>query len=409
MATPTLRSDARVMALVGGGHFVSHFFQLALPPLFPLLHDDLGVSYIALGLAMSVFYSASGIGQTVVGFLVDRFGAARLLVAGVALLAGSIGAVGLVPSFGLLLAAAGLAGLGNSVFHPADFAILNAAIDPRRIGRGFSVHGMGGTLGYAAAPVAMVALASLLGWRLALVTAGVLGLAAAGFLATQLRGLADHRRARPPVAAPAGLGADVRLLLVAPILVAFAFFALLATAQIGLQTFAVTAMMAYHAAPLSLATGALTAFLIGTASGIPLGGVLADRTARHGTVAGTAVVLAAGCVALVATVGEAGALLPLLLAGAGFGLGTAVPSRDMIVRAAAPVAASGKVYGFVYSGLDLGSALTPLVFGWLLDRGDPGAVFLLAAALLVMTAGTLATVRRRRAPAAYDVEDALAR
>jgi MFS family permease len=388
------------MGAIGVAHFTSHFFQLALPPLFPLLRDALGVSYLALGLMMSVLYGASGVGQAVAGFLVDRAGARAVLLAGMGVLAGAMALAGLSVSYGMMVAVVLVAGLGNSVFHPADYAILNASVTPRRLGRAYSVHGICGSLGYAAAPVVLVAVGGALGWRAALLMAGGLGLALTGLVAGQSGVMTDHRHAAGrPAPGRSGLARDLRLLLVLPILLAFAYFSLHAMALIGLQTFAVTALVAGSGAPLGLATGALTAFLLGRAVGILAGGMLADRTSRHDLVAVTGMLLAALLTLLVASAAMPSDLLAPVLGAAGLCLGATNPSRDMLVRATAATGASGKVFGFVYSGLDLGSALTPLLFGWLLDRGEPRAVFVVAAGLMLVSIVTVLEVRRRAAPA----------
>ena len=389
-ARASLRSDVRVIGLIGVAHFFSHFFQLTLPPLFPLLKSVLGVPYVALGLAMSVFYAASGIGQTLSGFLVDRIGAHRVLLSGLALFASAIALAGSVSSYWMLLPVALLAGLGNSVFHPADYSILNASVDPRRIGRGYSVHAISGNLGWAVAPSVVFGLTAHFGWRAALVTVGSLGLAMVVVLATQRAAFVQSRydtRGTGPVA-------ELRLLLSAPILSAFAYFAFIATALIGVQTFGVTGLMRIYDTPLALATGALTAFLLGSAAGILAGGFLADRTRRHDIVAVGGLVIAAGFMMLLATGALAPSLLPVILALTGLCHGATGPSRDMLVRAATPPGASGKVFGFVYSGLDLGSCLTPLAFGWLLDHGDPRMLFIAVAILMLMTIGTVVQVKR---------------
>ncbi len=400
MPAPTdraaFRSDVRVISLIAAAHFFSHFFQLTLPPLFPLLREVWGVPYVALGLVMSVFYGASGIGQTASGFLVDRVGAHRVLLGGMALFSASVALAGLVPTYWLLLPVALLAGLGNSVFHPADYSILNASVDPRRIGRGYSVHSISGNLGWAAAPTVVVGLTAHFGWRVALVTVGAVGLAVVGLLATQLRAFVGGR---PTERARSTTGREVRLLLTAPILSAFAYFAFIATALIGVQTFGVTTLMRIYDTPLGLATGALTAFLVGGATGILTGGLLADRTRRHDIVAVAGLVAAAGLMMLLATGALAPALLPVVLGLTGFCHGATGPSRDMLVRAATPPGASGKVFGFVYSGLDLGACLTPLAFGWLLDHGDPRMLFVAVAILMLCTIGTVAQVRRTTQPA----------
>ena len=391
VAAPGFRNDVRVIGLIASAHFFSHFFQLTLPPLFPLLKEVWGVPYVALGLAMSVFYGASGVGQPLSGFLVDRVGAHRVLLGGMALFSASIALAGLVPAYWLLLPVAFLAGLGNSVFHPADYSILNASVDPRRIGRGYSVHAISGNLGWAVAPSVVVGLTAHFGWRVALVTVGAAGLAVVSVLATQLRAFAGG----PATArARSSTGREVRLLLTAPILSAFAYFALIATALIGLQTFGVTTLMRIYDTPLALATGALTAFLVGGASGILAGGLLADRTQRHDVVAVAGLVTAAGFMMLLATGAVAPALLPVILGVTGFCHGATGPSRDMLVRSATPPGASGKVFGFVYSGLDLGACLTPLAFGWLLDHGDPRLLLVAVGILMLCTIATVVQVRR---------------
>jgi predicted MFS family arabinose efflux permease len=282
------------------------------------------------------------------------------------------------------------------VFHPADYSILNASVDPRRIGRGYSVHSISGNLGWAVAPTVVVGLAAHFGWRVALVAVGATGLAVVSVLATQLRALAGRR---PAERARSTTGREVRLLLTAPILSAFAYFAFIATALIGVQTFGVTTLMRIYDTPLGLATGALTAFLVGGAAGILTGGVLADRTRRHDIVAVTGLVVAATFMMLLATGALAPAHLPVVLGLTGFCHGATGPSRDMLVRAATPPGASGKVFGFVYSGLDLGSCLTPLAFGWLLDHGDPRMLFVAVSVLMLCTIATVVQVRRTTQPA----------
>jgi MFS transporter, FSR family, fosmidomycin resistance protein len=400
-AEASLRRDVRIIGLVGSAHFFSHFFQLVLPPLFPILKVELGVPYVALGLVMGVFFAASGIGQTVSGFLVDRWGAARVLLAGMALLAGAMAVIGLTHSYGALLGVAILAGLGNSVFHPADYSIFNASVNARRLGRAYSVHGICGNLGWTVAPAVVVGLTGLYGWRTALTIVGMLGLGAVTLLATQSQLLADGggRVAGGAMPRPRSLADDVRLLTAAPILAAFGYFTLLAISLIGMQTFSVAALIAIYHVPLGLATGALTAFFLGSALGVLAGGVLADRTSRHHVVAASGMAGGAVLALVLASAAPPAALLPVVMALAGFCLGSTSPSRDMLVRAATPPGASGKVYGFVYSGLDLGSSLTPLAFGWLLDHGEPRAVFVMAAAFMLLTIGTVVQVRRHGVPA----------
>jgi FSR family fosmidomycin resistance protein-like MFS transporter len=386
-------SDVRIIALVASAHMVSHFLQLTLPPLFPLLKSEFDVPYVALGLVMTAFYAASGFGQTVSGFLVDRFGARRVLLSGMTVFAVAIALTGLAPSYWMLLPIAAVAGAGNSVFHPADYAIFNASVSSRWLARAYSIHSILGTVGWVVAPVVVVTVAGVASWRAALLAASGLALVAALVVAHATRPLARHQelRGRPP-AQP--LAADVRLLLSGPIVAAFAYFTLMATALIGIQTFAVTGMVAIYDVPIGLATGALTAFYVGNAGGILAGGLLADRTHRHDVVAATGMLLAAIFTVVVGSGGVAAVLLTAVMALAGLCLGLSAPSRDMLVRGATPRGASGKVFGFVYSGLDVGSLAGPPVYGWLLDRGEPRAMFVVVAVLMVVTIATVVQVRR---------------
>ena len=388
------------MALIGSGHCVSHFLQLTLPPLFPILKDELHVSYAALGLVMTLFFAASGVGQTVSGFLVDRIGARRVLVGGLTLFGGAIASAGLVTSFWALLLVAILAGLGNSVFHPSDYAVFNTVIDRRRVGRAFSVHSISGNIGWVVAPAFVGAITAAVSWRAALVAAGGIAVGMAAVTTAFGRDLDTRSDPAARPLASRGLSGDVRLLLVAPILIAFAYFTLLATAWVGLQTFGVPTIVALYGAPLALAAGALTGFLLGNSLGTLGGGFVADHTSRHDLVAAAGLLLAGAVTVAMATGGIPVGVLPVLMAAAGCCLGLTGPSRDMLVRSATPPGASGKVYGFVYSGLDLGSSATPLLFGWMLDHGEPRGVFLVTAALMVLTTVTVLQVRRRTVPLA---------
>jgi predicted MFS family arabinose efflux permease len=390
----SLRHDAHVIGFVGVAHGASHFFQLALPPLFPLIKTEFGTSYAELGVVMAVYYGVSGIMQTAAGFLVDRLGARNVLVFGLA--AASIGTMlyAAAPSYAFLLVAAVIAGLGNSVFHPGDLALLNAKVDPTRLGHAFSVHGIGGNVGWALAPAFGIAVSSLTGWRGPLVAAGLLGLAFLAAFAAQplLRTRAAHVA---HVAAPRHFAADVQLLASPAVVLGFLFFLLYAMALIGYQTFSTTALVEIYDVQLVTATTALTVFLLGGALGIFVGGFVAARTTKRGVVAATGLLLSAGCSVLLAAGAVPGVLLPVVAGLAGFFLGMIGPSRDILIRDIAPVESRGKVYGFVYSGLDLGGLVAPLVFGLAIDRGAPTLVFAGATVLLVLAIPTALVVGRR--------------
>ena len=391
-AAGTFRNDARVIGLIGSAHCLSHFFQLVLPPLFPLLKAEFDVSYATLGALVSVFYAMSGVCQFGAGFAVDRFGARPVLLGGIGLLAGGALVAGFVPGIYWLFPVAAIMGLGNGVFHPADFAVLNASVNPRRLGHAYSTHGIGGSLGYALAPVVSYGLGSVIGWRQALVVLGALGLIALAALATQRRLLASRPHG---VEAPRHtLAGSIDLFRQSAILLCFAYFAVLTLATIGIQTFAATALNAAYAVPIALATSALTAYLLGSTAGILAGGFLAAHTARHDRVA-AAGLFAGGTLMLL--VGAAPAIATWavpLFAVTGFALGATGPSRDMIVRGATPPGASGRVYGFVYSGLDLGATIAPVGVGALLDHHEPRALFIAVAVCLFLAIGTVLQVRR---------------
>ena len=393
-------ADARLITVVCVGHFLSHFYGLVLPPLFPLLRTELGVSYAALGLLVTASAAASAISQPVSGFLVDRFGPRRVLVAGLALLSGAITMAGQAPWYGALVVVMAVAGLGNGVFHPADYTIFNHAVHPRRLGRAYSAHSSSGSLGWVLAPIVVGGLAAAFGWRVAVVAVGLAGVVVALVLSRQ-RVLDD---AVSPARAAAraerdDLGAQVGLLLTPPILMAFAYFVLVAASMSAVSTFAVAALVAIYDAPLALAAGALTAYMLGSAAGVLGGGFLADRMRRHDVFAAGGMAFAAALTVLLASGWLPAAALAGLLALIGFGKGATNPSRDLLVRAATPTGASGRVFGFVYSGLDLGTLVMPPIYGWLIDRGEPRAVFLVAAVLMALTMLTVLEVGRRGAAA----------
>jgi len=390
----SLRDDVRVIALIGSGHSVSHFLQLTLPPLFPLLRDELGVSWVALGVISSVFYAVSGVAQPVAGFLVDHVGARRVLLSGMVLFGAAIAAAALAPSYWALLPIAALAGLGNSVFHPADYSILNATVSARRIARAYSLHQISGNVGWVLAPLLVGTVTHLAGWRVALLAAGGVALAATLVIALYTRGLGARMPPLPP-GERTGLRADLRLLTAVPILMAFGYFVLLTASTSGIQTFAVPALGAIYHAPLVLATGALTVYLFGNASGVLTGGFLADRATRHDLVAAAGVLCAATLTLLLASGALPLGKVSLVMALTGFSMGVTAPSRDMLVRAATPRGSSGKVFGFVYSGLDVGSLIAPPVYGWFLDRGEPRAMFAVIAAVMLVMIATVVQVRRR--------------
>jgi MFS family permease len=387
----SLRRDARVIGVVGLAHGISHFLQLALPPLFPLLRAEFDVSWTLLGFLAGVFYVASGCVQFAAGFVVDRLGARPVLLAGMALLVFGTLAASLAPNPWWLFPCAALMGAGNGVFHPSDFAILNANVTPRRLGHAYSTHGVGGNLGYALAPVVSFGLGASFGWRVALVAMGIAGLIVLGVLASQRRILTSQRAAD---AHAHTLKGSVALFVQPAILLCFFYFVFQTAASVGLQTFLPSALNEGLDVPLVAATSAVTAYLLGGTAGIVMGGFLAVRTSRHDVVAASGLMLGAGLLGLVAANAiPLPGLVPMFVI-IGLFIGATGPSRDLIVRHATPKGAAGRVYGFVYSGLDLGAMLGPVWFGLMLDHGLAREVFMLIGALFVIAIGTVVQVRR---------------
>ena len=381
----------RIIGLVSSAHAFSHFFQLALPPLFPLLRAEFDVSWTMLGILVGVFYAASGVTQFTAGFVVDRAGARPVLLSGLGLLASGTVFAAMVPGAYWLFPIAATMGVGNGVFHPADFAILNANVAPKRLSYAYSTHGVGGNLGYALAPIVSFGIASAFGWRAALAVMGVAGLVALAGLATQRALLTSH------TAHDEGshtLRGSLSLFLQPAIALCFCYFVVQTMASVGLQTFLPSALNAGLAVPLALATSAIAAYLLGSTAGIVAGGYFATRTARHDRVAAAGLLSGAALLATVASGIVPMALIIPVFVLVGFALGSTGPSRDLIVRNATPKGAMGRVYGFVYSGLDLGATLGPIWFGLMLDHGYPRQMFLAVAMLQVIAVGTVLQVRR---------------
>ena len=379
----------RTIGLVALAHGLSHFFQIATAVLFPLIKDDLDVSYVALGGTVAIYYVVSGVCQTAAGFAVDRYGARRVLFFGMALAVAGAALAGFAHSYAMLVAAALVGGIGNSVFHPCDFSILNSRVTKERLGYAFSGHGMAGYLGYAVAPVYAIVMAGAFGWRGALLGAAALGTAVIVVLAVFRDAIHAAPVERGSAAAGTGLMADVRILTSLPVLMCFGYFILVSVAFIATQNFGVVTFMALYGVSAVLASTALTSYLLGGAAGILAGGFVAVRTSRHDLVAVTGMAFSALLMFIIASAWFAAAFLPLLCAAAGFATGVTGPSRDLIVRATTPAGATGKVYGFVYSGLDVGSMVTPVYFGWLLDGGRPSMVFYTVVVTAILTIATV--------------------
>jgi predicted MFS family arabinose efflux permease len=382
-AATEIRSDIRVIGLIGFAHGTSHFFHLLLPPLFPWLMPEFNLSFTEAGAMMTVFFVVSGIGQALSGFVVDRIGPRRVLLAGIACFVLAALLLSVSRSYTMLLAVGALTGLGNSVFHPADFTVLNRKVSPARLGHAFSVHGLSGNLGWAIAPVFLTGIAAAEGWRAAALGAAAVG--ALAWLVVWLRHDATDLAEAGAKVSPQRTASTFGFLGVGAVWMCFAFFLLITAAFGALQNFATPMMQNLYGLSVAAAAATLTAFLLGGAGGIVAGGVLAGRNAPHDRL----IAAALGAAALIAVLVAGGALpawsITPALGAMGFCTGIAGPSRDLLVRRAATSRfgqqAYGRVYGFVYSGLDIGLAVSPLAFGPLMDAGQFGAA-LVGVALL---------------------------
>ncbi|MCQ4161861.1 MFS transporter [Roseomonas sp. GC11] len=392
---PPPSKDWRIIGLIGTGHFLSHFYMLCLAPLFPLWRGEFGVTYAELGLSVALMSAVTAVLQTPVGFLVDRHGARPYLLGGTLLMALSISAMAFAPNYWVVLALAVLSGIGNSVIHPADYAILAGSIDKARMGRAFAMHTFTGNLGFALAPPIIVALALPLGWRAALLLVGLLGVPVVGAILLQSRVLSDQPKPR----AKAGEG-GVRALLSRQMLLFFAFFLLSSMAGSGIQAFIITVLEQLWGIPGAAGSLALTGYMAGATSGVLVGGWFADRSKRHGafvvglTLVSIGLILALGFLPVPALGAAA------LTFGAGLALGASRTPRDVMVKDAAPPGQIGKVFGFISSGLPLGGALTPVPVGFLLDAGLVHWVLPLVAGLLALSLLCMGSARGTPRPAA---------
>lgn len=392
MSAPAAQTarEVRVLGLIGTAHFLSHFYILSLPPLFLMWRAEFGVSFAMLGLASALLSGTTALLQTPVGFLTDRYGAKTFLVGGTLMMCLGMAGMAIAPSFWVILALCVLSGIGNSVIHPVDYAILAGSIDRNRMGRAFAFHTFTGNLGFAAGPPVIVLLAGLLGWRGALATVGLIGVPVVGAILWQSRILADQAKPRGEAAGPSGIA----LLASVPMLMFFLFMLTSAMAGGAIQAFVITTLAKLWGTPIAIGSAALTGYMVGATAGTLVGGWIADRYTGGLLVFTILASLASAALFLLAgTVPMADAPLVGTIFAAGLILGASRTPRDVMIKDAAPPGQIGKVFGFVSSGLPLGMAITPVPFGALLDLGLPQLVFPLVAAILVASCFTLTAAR----------------
>jgi MFS family permease len=397
-SSASIGRENRVLGLISTGHFMSHYSQLALYPLFPLMHDDFGVTYTALGLIVTLLNASGAAAQIPIGFLVDRIGARLILIAGLFVKTLAIGAMALTSSYEALLLLAVIAGLGNAVFHPADYSILMSTTNERRIGRAFSIHTASGSAGSAIAPVVILSIAALWDWRMAVLSVALLGAITGIAMILQAQHLQDHAggaKKTKQTSNNQSVLAGLRMLFTPRVLILYLFFMTTAMISIGLNSFSVTALIELHNTPLPLAGAALTTFLTAGFVGVLAGGYLADRTTRHDLTAATAFVASAGIVVLVGSVNMPDLAMLGSFAIIGVFLGAIRPARDMMVRAITQAGDGGKMFGFMSNGHQIAGVIVPVLFGWIIDQGKPQWVFWLTAILMGVALLSLFSPARR--------------
>ena len=400
-----LSRSTRVNILIGNGHFLSHFYVLCLPPMFLAWQGAFDVSFAELGLAIALMSGTTALLQTPVGFMVDRYGARLFLIGGTLLMCLSIAAMGLATSFWQILLLAVLSGTGNSVVHPADYAILSGSVDKERMGRAFALHTFSGNLGFSAGPPVTALLMATIGWRETLLTVGLVGVPVVLAIVLQSRILKDQVRAEPRHASQRLTGRA--LLTSRTMLLFFLFFMFGAMAGGGVQSWLVTVLHTVKGIELEVAAMALTAYMLGSTCGVLVGGWSADYL-KHWILpfVVTFTTLSAGTILAINWLPLPGVGVIGLTFLSGLALGASRTPRDVMLKDAAPPGQIGKVFGFVSAGLPLGSAITPVPFGFLIDHGRPELVLVLVAGILMVSlfcAGT-ARVSARSQPVAVAAE-----
>ena len=374
---------------------MSHYSQLVLPPLFYLMHQDLGISFAALGLTITLINASGAIAQLPIGFLVDRFGAKLILILGLLVKTFSIGAMALTSSYEMILLLAILAGLGHSVFHPADYSILMSSIDERRMGKAFSIHTASGTAGTAAAPIIIVLIAEFWDWKVAVISVALLGAITGIGMILQGKIIHDHVGRDLSAENDFTVLQGMKLLLTPRMLILYLFFLTTAMISIGLNAFTVTSLIEIYNTPLIAAGAALTVFATAGVLGVLCGGFIADKYDRHSLVAATAFCLSAIITILMASFHLNHLILLVCFGSIGWLLGIVRPARDMMVKAVTPAGNAGKVFGFMSTGHLIGGIIVPVLYGWIIDQGETLWIFWITAILMLLAMLTVLSPKQK--------------
>lgn len=387
---PNTKNVSRAISLVCVAHFFSHFNMMMLPPLLPLVGESLQIGYTEIGIALTVYSLIGALTQTPIGYIVDRFGAPMILIAGVLVESLSFALIGFFPLYGIFLMMLCIAGLGNAVYHPADYAILNQVVPGARIGKAFSYHTAAGLLGEAVAPACMLAIALAFGWQSALAVGGMFGVIIACALFMNRRVFSSIGT----TGSTTKTGSSLATLISLPVIMGLLFFVGIAITSRGMNGFGVSALHEGQGMTLSIAGTLLTIWLVSAPIGVLVGGRMADRHSNHTTLIGVSFLGIGACLFLLA-LWQPGFLPSIILfVVGGFLTGFVSPSRDMLIRSLTPPGETGKVFGFVSTGFNIGGMLSPPLYGYILDSGNPNGVFGVAALASLLTIATVVTTRR---------------
>jgi MFS family permease len=369
------KKDVEIISLIGLAHSISHFFHLIIAPLFPWIKVEFGLTYAELGLLMTTFYVVSSVVQSTSGLLVDRYGARPMLFIGIFFLMISAFILGFAQTYTMLLIGVSIAGLGNGVFHPVDYTMINHLVKEKNLAHAYSVHGVTGYLGWAAAPLFLLSLTALFdSWRVAEFGAGILAGVVLLILLYRRKQLEDHEVDKHYEEKEAPI-ATLAIFKLPSMWMSWLFFYLTSFGFAGIQSFSSSALVDIYQIPISLTASSYTLFMICSALGLIAGGFVATKISDPDRVITTAFLIS-GVMAVVTGMGIfPGWTVPVLFALMGFGGGMAGPARDLMVRAGTPKGASGRVFGLVYSGIDFGAASGPVLFGLFMDWKSPEIIF----------------------------------